>query len=218
MARDNTETSNPTRANLALARRHMTRRALWFILVPVSAMVVFSVVSFNGDWTYVGLAGAMVLVVLGMMYLERRRTERLLPPAYRELLAEVVEGSGAGLPGSEEANAAMARLAHLQAEMDALADRSPEIQDINPRLGMWAAALGAALWLVVAAVALFVHEKRGAFVCAMMSAFFGGLAWFAHEERKERRDAVAMLVPRASGERGAAGDGAWHSPERDPLR
>ena len=216
MARHIAETSNPARAKLALARRHVTRRALWFILVPVSAMVVFSVVSFNGDWTYVALAGAMVLVVLGMLYLERRRTERLLPPAYRELLAEVVEGSEAGAPGSEEAHAARERLAHLEAEMDARADRSPEIQDINPRLGMWAAALGAALWLIAAAAALFVHEKRGAFVCAMMSAFFGGLAWFAHEERKEREDAVAMLVPRMSRERSAARDGGRHSRDRDP--
>jgi hypothetical protein len=216
MLRDIVETPDPTGMKLVAARQRAARRALWFVLIPVMAMVVFAVVSFDGDWTYLALAGAMVLVVLGMMYLERRRTEHLLPPGYRGLLAEVLEGNGAGLPVSEEARTAMARLTRLQAEMDALAGLTPEIRDINPRLGMWAAALGAALWLIAAAAALFVHQIPGAFVCLVMSAFFGGLAWFTHEERKRREGAVALLTTRMSQAGGGAGDREWPSRERDP--
>jgi hypothetical protein len=213
MARDIAESPNPAGADLTLARQHRTRRALWFMLIPVVAMVVFSVISFNGDWTYPALAGAMILVVLGMLYLEGRRTERLLPLRYWRLLTEVVERDGTCVPPSEEAPTAMARLARLQAEMDALARVTPEMQSLNPRLGVWAAVSGAALWLIAAVAALFVHDFRGAFVCVVMSAFFGGLAWFTHEERKRRQDAIAMMARRMSQEGSGRGAEGWRRRE-----
>lgn len=176
------------------SRPRRTPPALWFISMPVLLMAVLAVVFFSGDWTYLALTGAMVLVVLGMVYVERRRAERLLPPGYQGLLAEIIEGGSTGTPPEREAREAVERLVHLQEEMDAMGDRqSREIRGLDPRLAIWAGVLGSVLWLAATAAALVVDELRGAAVCLLMAAFFAGLAWFTHSEKKRRERTVAMF-------------------------
>lgn len=208
MPRDAVEQQTPVDVKPTLARRHAAPRALWFISIPVVLMVVLAVVSFDGDWTYIALAGAMVLVVLGMVYVERRRSERLLPPGYRGLLAEIIEGGGgSGAPSGNGARAAVDRLVRLQEEMDAINDRrAQEIHGLDPRLAAWAGTLGAVLWLVAAVAALVVDELRAAVICVLMAAFFAGLAWFTQSERKRRQGTVAMLEARISQARAKVGD------------
>lgn len=186
-----------------MAGRHATRRALRFILIPVVLMAVLAVVSFDGDWTYLALTGAMVLVVMGLMYLERLRAERLLPPGYRGLVAEVIERRSSSLPAPEAARSAMDRLVRLQDEMDAMEGRGlSEIDGLNSTVAVWAGGLGAVLWLVAGVTAGVVHEIRGALICVVMAAFFGGLAWFTQGERKKHERAKAILQEELSRVRG----------------
>lgn len=194
MAHELAERQNPMDPKLALSSRRTARRALRFILIPVALMAVLAVVTFDGDWTYMGLTAAMILVVMGMMYLDRLRTQRLLPPAYRGLVREVLARDGANLAEPDAARDAMERLARIQEEMDAMQGRdSGEIDGVSPTVAVWAGGLGVVLWLVAAGVALVVGELRGALLCVVMSAFFGGLTWFTVGERRKRRRAMAIL-------------------------
>lgn len=188
MAHELAERRNQLDGTLAAPRRRATRRALRFILIPVGLMAVLAVATFDGDWTYLLLTGAMVLVVLGMMYLDTLRAHRLLPPGSQGLVAEVLERRGAALPEPAAAHDAMERVVKIQGEMDALEGRDPgEIEGVSPTMAVWAGGLGAVLWVVAAVVALMVGEIRGALICIGTATFFGGLTWFTQGEREKRR-------------------------------
>ncbi len=186
------ERQEPLEGGLTDHRRRATRRALRFTLVPVFLMAVVAIVTFEGDWTYLVLAGAMVLVVLGMMYLDHLRADRPLPPGSQGLVTQFLERRGASLPEPAAAQDAMARVVQIQDEMDALERRDPgEIDGVSPQVAVWAGGLGAALWVVAAVTALLVGELRGALICLVTATFFGGLTWFTQGERKSRKPNAA---------------------------
>jgi uncharacterized membrane protein YedE/YeeE len=199
MAHELAESSRTAGRRAGPSGQRATRRALRFILIPVVLMAVLAIVSFDGDWTLTALTESMALVVMGMMYLERRRTEQFLPEDYRRLVAEVVARSESGMPASEAGRAALERLVRMQDELDVLEGRGEgTIQGVNPTLGIWAGALGSLLWLLAAVVAFRVHEVRGGMIALVMSSFFGGLAWFTRGERRRREEAVSILEEEVS--------------------